>query len=254
MLSTVLAASPVDPKSLLETFGVLGLFAIVFAETGLLVGFFLPGDSLLVLAGLVARSAPSRTSTSTSTSGVVLVGLFIAAVIGAQTGYFIGLKAGPRCSAGPTRGCSNRSTSTRRSTTSTSTARRRSSSRGSSRSCARSPTRWPASAEMPVRTFTIFNVIGAALWTVGVTMIGFVLGKTIPSAEDHLLVIEAIIIVLSLIPIAFEVVRRRRERARPTCTAEQRCVVMCAAHERHVARRGMVAGVGRQVVPARAAS
>ena len=54
MLSTVLAASPVDPKSLLETFGVLGLFGIVFAETGLMVGFFLPGDSLLVLAGLVA--------------------------------------------------------------------------------------------------------------------------------------------------------------------------------------------------------
>jgi membrane-associated protein len=69
-------------------------------------------------------------------------------------------------------------------------------------------------ARMELRSFTIFNMIGAALWAVGVTMIGFVLGKTIPSAEDHLLVIEAVIIVLSLVPIAVEVIRSRRHRAR----------------------------------------
>jgi membrane-associated protein len=67
-------------------------------------------------------------------------------------------------------------------------------------------------AEMPVRTFTTFNLIGGALWTFGVTMLGYVLGKTIPSAEDHLLVIEAVIIFLSLLPIAYEVLRSRREK------------------------------------------
>ena len=69
-------------------------------------------------------------------------------------------------------------------------------------------------AGMPVRAFTTFNLIGGALWAVGVTMVGFVLGKTIPSAEDHLLVIEAIIIVLSLVPIAVEVLRPARSRPR----------------------------------------
>src|SRR5262249_32739280 len=98
MFPTVLAASPVDPKSLLETFGVLGLFGIVFAETGLMVGFFLPGDSLLVLAGLVSAVGAESKLNVDINLGVVLVGLFVAAVVGAQTGYFIGQKAGPRCS------------------------------------------------------------------------------------------------------------------------------------------------------------
>jgi membrane-associated protein len=74
-------------------------------------------------------------------------------------------------------------------------------------------------AGMPVRTFTTFNLIGGALWAGGVTMLGYVLGKTIPSAEDHLILIEAIIIVLSLVPVAIEVVRTRRERAKTDVSA-----------------------------------
>jgi len=219
MLSTVLAASPVDPKSLLETFGVLGLFGIVFAETGLMVGFFLPGDSLLVLAGLVcAVGAASKLNVDLSL-GVVLVGLFIAATVGAQTGYFIGQKAGPALF-------------------------RRPDSRLFKQEYVDKAQHYfdkygpktiviarfipivrtfanpiAGVARMPVREFTIFNIIGAAVWTVSVTMIGFALGKTIPSAEDHLLVIEAVIIGLSLIPIAVEVVRTRRERAKTDVTA-----------------------------------
>ena len=74
-------------------------------------------------------------------------------------------------------------------------------------------------ARMPVREFTIFNIIGGAVWTVSVTMLGYILGRTIPSAEDHLLLIEAIIIVLSLIPVVIEVVRSRRERAKTDVAA-----------------------------------
>jgi membrane-associated protein len=68
-------------------------------------------------------------------------------------------------------------------------------------------------AEMPARDFTTYNLIGGALWTLGVTMLGFVLGKTVPSAEDHLLVIEGVIILLSLVPIAIEIIRARRGRS-----------------------------------------
>src|SRR5438270_12454035 len=84
--------SAVDPKSLIETFGTLGLLAIVFAETGLLVGFFLPGDSLLVFAGLVCATHPKDIHLNLA---LVLVGCSVAAIAGAQTGYFIGARAGP---------------------------------------------------------------------------------------------------------------------------------------------------------------
>jgi membrane-associated protein len=203
-----------DPKDLLETFGVIGLFAIVFAETGLLIGFFLPGDSLLVLAGLVcAVGAESKLDVHLNL-WVVLGGLFVSAVAGAQTGYFIGQKAGPALF-------------------------RRPESRLFKQEYVDKAQhyfdKWGPKtivlarfipivrtfanpmagvAQMPLRSFATFNMIGAALWAVGVTMIGFVLGKTIPSAEDHLLIIEAVIIALSLVPIVVEVLRARRHRAR----------------------------------------
>jgi membrane-associated protein len=83
---------PVDAKGLLDAFGLAGLFAIVFAETGLLIGFFLPGDSLLVFAGLVSAShADAKLHLSLP---VVLIGCAVAAILGAQVGYVIGLRAG----------------------------------------------------------------------------------------------------------------------------------------------------------------
>jgi membrane-associated protein len=202
-----------DPGSLLETFGVLGLFAIVFAETGLLLGFFLPGDSLLVLAGLVCAVGAKSNLNVHLNLAVVLVGLFVSAVAGAQTGFFIGRKAGPALF-------------------------RRPDSRLFKHEYVEKAQHYfdkygpktivlarfipivrtfanpmAGVGGMPVRDFTRFNLIGGGLWAVGVTMVGFVLGKTIPSAEDHLLVIEGLIIVLSLIPIAVEVIRARRHRA-----------------------------------------
>ena len=83
----------VDPRHLISTFGTVGVFAIIFAETGLLVGFFLPGDSLLFTAGLL--SAPSVHKPVHLNLAVVLPGVFVAAVVGAQVGYLIGRRAGP---------------------------------------------------------------------------------------------------------------------------------------------------------------
>jgi membrane-associated protein len=214
MLSTVLAASVVDPKHLLATFGFLGLLTIVFAETGLLIGFFLPGDSLLVLAGLVAAVGAKSDLDVHLNLGVVLVGIFVAAVVGAQTGFFIGRKAGPALFRRPDSRLFKREYVDK--------AQHYFDTYGAKtivlarfipivRTFAN-----PIAgvADMPVREFTIFNIVGGALWTVGVTMVGFALGKTVPSAEDHLFVIEGIIIVLSLIPIGIEVARSRRERSR----------------------------------------
>jgi membrane-associated protein len=216
MLAHILAAGgPIDPKNLLETFGVIGLFAVIFAETGLLIGFFLPGDSLLVLAGLVAAVGAKSNLDVSINLWVVLIGLFIAAVAGAQTGYYIGRKAGPALFKRPESRLFKvehvekaEHYFERYGAKTIIIARFIPIVRTFANPMA-------GVGRMEPRTFATFNVIGAFLWTVGVTMLGFVLGKTIPSAEDHLLVIEGIIIALSLTPIAIELIRARRGRKVP---------------------------------------
>src|SRR5262245_45262467 len=84
-----------DPQRLIEAVGLLGIFAIIFAESGLLIGFFLPGDSLLFTAGFLA-SAPDSVSENLHLPLLpLLVGVFAAAVIGDQVGYVIGRRVGP---------------------------------------------------------------------------------------------------------------------------------------------------------------
>src|SRR6185437_10621333 len=78
----------VDPQQLIRSFGTIGLIVIVFAESGLLFGFFLPGDSLLFTAGLFAARGDLNLA-------VVLIGCFVAAVVGDQVGYAFGRKVGP---------------------------------------------------------------------------------------------------------------------------------------------------------------
>ena len=87
---SVLALS-LDPKQIFDSlspYGEIGLILIIFAETGLLIGFFLPGDSLLFTAGLLANQGKLNLA-------AVLIGCFVAAVIGDQVGFTIGQKAGP---------------------------------------------------------------------------------------------------------------------------------------------------------------
>ena len=202
-----------DPKHLLETFGTFGLFAVIFAETGLLIGFFLPGDSLLVLAGLfcgLGHRAPVHLHLAE-----ILLGLFVAAVAGAQTGYLIGLRAGPALFRRPD----------------SRLFKRENVDRAQSYFDEHGPFTVVLARFIPVvrtfanpmagvgrmkaRTFTTFNLIGGLGWTVGLTLVGYLLGKKLPGAQDHVLLIELVIIALSLIPIAVEFRRSRRERPRP---------------------------------------
>src|ERR671911_64320 len=96
MLGRVLAAGGLlDPKHLIDTVGLLGIFGVVFAESGLLIGFFLPGDSLLFTAGFLASGPSSVDEALHLPLGWLLVGTFVAAVVGDQVGYVIGHRAGP---------------------------------------------------------------------------------------------------------------------------------------------------------------
>jgi membrane-associated protein len=88
---TVLAANPIDPSHLLSNYGLIGLTLILFAECGLLIGFFLPGDTLLFSAGLLLA-----TGTITTPLWAFLVCAPIAAVAGNLVGYWIGRQAGPK--------------------------------------------------------------------------------------------------------------------------------------------------------------
>ncbi|HUR78443.1 MAG TPA: VTT domain-containing protein [Acidimicrobiales bacterium] len=195
-----------DPHNLLETFGVLGLFAVIFAESGLLIGFFLPGDSLLFTAGLLV----SQGEYITLPLPVVLAGVVVAAIAGDQVGYAFGRRVGPALFRRPdSRIFKGEYVEKAQSYY----------ERYGSRTVVLARfvpivrTFAPIVAgvgEMPYRTFVTFNVIGGLLWGVGVTTAGYVLGETIPDVDKYLLPIIGVIVVLSVLPIAIELLRARR--------------------------------------------
>ena len=94
MTGTTVALNPLDAHSLLSGLGALGVFLVLFAETGLLIGFFLPGDSLLFTAGLLCATGAS-TGLHLSLPAVLFAAA-AGAIIGAEVGYLIGRRAGPR--------------------------------------------------------------------------------------------------------------------------------------------------------------
>jgi membrane-associated protein len=194
-----------DPKSLIEAFGTIGLILIIFAESGLLLGLIFPGDSLLFTAGLLAASNKFGLNIF-----LVAGGVFVAAVAGAQVGYWLGRKYGPSLFKRPDSRIFKRKYVDR--------SREFFDKHGAktvllARFVPFVRTLTPMMAgigEMEGRTFFAFNVLGAALWALGVSLAGFALGKTYPDADKYLLPIIAVIIVVSLIPPALEYLKHRR--------------------------------------------
>jgi len=218
VLASLFAVS-LDPKDLIETFGTLGIFAIIFAETGLLIGFFLPGDSLLFTAGLL--SAPGVTEPVHLNIGVVLPGVFLASVVGAQVGYVIGRRVGPSLFRRPDSRFfkqeyveKSQDYFERHGPRTIVLARFVPIVRTFANVLA-------GVGRMDVRTFTTYNLIGGLLWSVGVTILGYELGDHIDNVDRYLLPIIAVIIVISFIPVALELLRGRRERRARAATAQR---------------------------------
>ena len=201
-------AFSLSPHSLLETFGTIGLFTIVFVESGLLVGFFLPGDSLLFTAGLLASQGKLNFA-------VIFVGCMLAAILGDQVGYSIGRTAGPRLLARE-RWFTQRRHVAR--------AERFFNRRGGqavliARFVPIVRTFVPVMAgvvRMPYRKFLAWNIAGGVLWGGGVTTAGYILGETIPSIDRYLLPIIGVIILVSIIPVVHEL--RRVDDDEPEAT------------------------------------
>jgi membrane-associated protein len=201
------ALNPLDAQSLLSSLGALGVFLVLFAETGLLIGFFLPGDSLLFTAGLLCTtSATAKVHLSLPT---VLIAAVAGALLGAEVGYQIGRRAGPAFLDRPDRPrlqqavVRSREALERYGT-------------GKAIVLARfiplvrtvlNPMAGTIGVEHKV--FTLWQVIGGLVWSVGVTVAGYVLGKQIPNVDKYLLPIIALIVIVSLIPVALELRRSR---------------------------------------------
>ena len=203
----VLALNPLDAHSLLSSFGALGVLVVLFAETGLLIGFFLPGDSLLVTAGLLA-AAPASSRVHLSLAAV-LVAAAVGAVAGGQVGYLIGRQAGPPLL---TRQRSRRL----RDGADRASALLDRYGHGRALVLARfvpivrtvlNPL--AGIVRVPARTFALWNVVGGLLWSVGIVMAGYVLGSAVSGIDHYLLPIIAVIVVLSLMPLVLEARRGR---------------------------------------------
>jgi len=196
---------PFDLIRLIETVGYLGLFAIVFAESGILIGFFLPGDSLLFTAGFIASQGHLNIF-------LLIPILCVAAFLGDSFGYWMGHKAGPRVFSRPKSFWFHPEHVER--------AKRFFERYGPkaivlARFVPVVRTFIPIMAgvgEMKYQVFVFYNLVGTILWAAGVTLLGYIFGNAIPNADKYILPIVGMIIVVSLIPVVIEIVKEKRKK------------------------------------------
>lgn len=205
----LLAFNPLDAQAWLEAMGpwaTIGLIAIIFAESGLLIGFFLPGDSILFLAGFFASPAAKEAAHIDLNIWVIIVGCSIAAIAGDQVGYLFGNKVGPSLFTRPDSRFFKQENVAR--------AQKFFDEKGAktiilARFVPIVRTFAPivaGVAEMRYSLFVRYNIIGGTIWAAGVPTAGYVLGKSIPAktAEKYIYLIVIGIVVISLIPVALE--------------------------------------------------
>ena len=192
-----------DPAFLVKTLGMFGVVAIIFAESGLFFGFFLPGDSLLFTAGLL------------SSQGYIdfwplLFFCAAAAIAGDSVGYAFGRHVGPKLFVREDSRFFKKAYLER---TKTFYEKHGKKTIILARFVPIVRTFAPILAgvgAMKYRTFVSYNVIGGLLWTVGLIALGFVLGKTVPDIDRYLVPIVLLIVFLSMIPNTLEFIKSRR--------------------------------------------
>jgi membrane-associated protein len=198
----------------LSPYAEIALWVIVFAETGLLIGFFLPGDSLLFTAGILAGQGKLDIT-------MVALGCFVAAVVGDQVGFTIGQRLGPRLFRRPNSRIFKQAYVERTKTFFEEHGPR---TIVIARFVPIVRTFAPTLAgvgEMSRRTFLFYNVIGAFIWAVGLTMLGYFLGDAIgDDIDQYLLPLVAVLVAISLIPVLIEVRNSRKERQGPATPSD----------------------------------
>jgi membrane-associated protein len=187
---------------LIRVGGLVGLVAVVFAETGLMVGFFLPGDSLLVTAGLFAAKGDLN---------IVWLNLALmaAAIVGDATGYWIGRGAGQSLYSRPNSFFFRKQHLVR-------THEFYEKHGGKTIVIARfvpvirtfAPV-VAGAAEMGYRQFAIYNIAGGIGWVASMTLTGYFLGRAVPDIDKHIHIVVAVVIFLSLLPGIVSILREK---------------------------------------------
>lgn len=203
MLNFLLACIHLDPIAILQTGGYVGIALLVFAESGLLIGMFLPGDSLLFAAGLLAAGG-------FFTAGPLMIIVSIAAILGDSMGYWFGKQVGNHLY-------------------------ERKDSRFFKQEYLRRTERFykkyggralilarfvpivrtiapilAGTGSMTYRKFLSYNVLGGFVWGAGMVSLGFFLGSVIPDSDKYVLPISLVIVVVSLFPILLNLARGKR--------------------------------------------
>jgi membrane-associated protein len=221
--ASTVALNVLDPKSLLQSFGLAAVLIIMFVETGLLIGFFFPGDSLLFLAGVAASPVATEVVGVRLPIVVLLIAVPICAIAGAQLGHLLGARYGRRLFARP----DSRIFKTEYV------------ERAEHYFIRYGPAKAVVLARfipvvrtflnpvagmlgMSARRFLLYNVIGGVLWADGILLTGYLLARklrdTVGAAniDKYLLPAIAVIVILSVIPIFVEVLRNRRRGRNPS--------------------------------------
>jgi membrane-associated protein len=204
MLNFLLACIHLNPIAILQAGGYLGIAFLIFAESGLFFGIFLPGDSLLFAAGLFATNG-------FFSIGPLLMVVVLAAIVGDSIGYWFGSEVGE-------------------------TLFKRKDSRFFKQDYLRRTERFyrkyggravvlarfvpivrtiapmlAGVSSMKYRVFLAYNLLGGILWGGGVTILGFTLGTILPGSEKNILPLSLVIVVLSFFPIVLNLAQNKRE-------------------------------------------
>lgn len=190
----------IDLPELIRAIGYLGLFGIVFAETGLLIGFFLPGDSLLFTAGILAGQGYLNI-------WLTIIVMTSAAIIGDSVGYTIGRRLGPRVF--------NKEESMLFKKSHIAKAQAYFDKYGAmtiviARFVPMIRTFAPTLAgvgKMPYGKFLFYNVSGGIFWVLSVTMLGYYLGLTVPHVEKYIIPGVIVIVFLSISPYIHKLIK-----------------------------------------------
>lgn len=210
MSSTLALLEALNPENILTWLGpmaLVGVIFIIFAECGLLIGFFLPGDSLLFITGLFVAQEFIDTPI-----WVVALLLAAAAILGNAVGYWIGYKVGPKLFNKPDSRFFRKEYVDKT---------HQFFERYGPRAIVLARfvpivrtfiTAMAGVGRMDFKQYMIYSAIGGLLWGAGVTYLGYLLGN-VPFVKDHIELILLAVVFVSVIPIMIEYVRHRREKA-----------------------------------------
>ena len=210
------ALNVLSPDSLISTFGVAGVLVIIFVELAVIIGFFLPGDSLLFIAGVAASGAANKLVGTHLNFAALLIATPIVAIIGSQIGHYTGARFGRRLFDRPDSRFFKRKVAVR--------AEFYFNKYGGAKAVVISRfivgvrtfvNPLAGMLDMSARTFFLWSALGNVIWVELMLVLGYELGDKVKGNIDTVILpIAAVVAVITLIPLALEMLKERRAAAR----------------------------------------